>query len=78
MFGLSRPLNKPWSGLGCFFRQCTEEKKIPTCAFCDDFPCEELERFYMNEDKEGKIKANILKQKELGLERWLDRVKENH
>jgi len=72
--GCHGPLHKPWSGLECFFRQCSEKKDIATCAFCDEFPCGELEIFYKDEDKKGVLRANILKQREVGFEKWQDLI----
>jgi hypothetical protein len=60
----------------CSIRQCTEEKGILTCAFCDEFPCEKLKEYY-EEDKCGdKSRAHMLMQKEIGLEKWLGEMRE--
>lgn len=29
----------------CKIRPCAEEKKVKTCAHCDDYPCEELKEY---------------------------------
>ena len=68
---------------GCSIRQCTEEKGILTCASCDIFPCDKLERFYDEENTRygsetrygDESKANILRQREIGLEKWLEEAK---
>jgi len=28
----------------CPFRKCTQQKGIPNCAYCHDYPCERLEK----------------------------------
>lgn len=63
-------IHKPWCA-SCSIRQCTEERGILTCAFCDEFPCEKLQKYY-----EDKCRAHILRQKEIGLENWLEKMKQ--
>jgi len=60
----------------CSIRQCTEEKGILTCAFCDEFPCEKLEKYYEKDESGDKSRAHILRQKEIGLENWLEEMKQ--
>lgn len=31
---------------GCHFRACAREKKIESCALCDEYPCDELRKFF--------------------------------
>ena len=74
----------PWGNPAmCFIRKCTEEKEIITCAFCDEFPCEKLEIHFekankvSDETKYGDVtKADLFRQKEIGLEKWLQEKKE--
>jgi len=37
----------------CTIRSCCREKELENCAFCDDYICEKLEKFYkmMQSDK---------------------------
>ena len=38
---------KLFGGCGsCCFRICAREKKIESCAFCDEYACEELRKFF--------------------------------
>lgn len=30
----------------CYYRNCSHEKKISTCAQCRDYPCEKLQSFF--------------------------------
>lgn len=67
----------------CSIRQCTEEKGILTCAFCGVFLCEKLEKFYDEENKRygnktgygDESRAQILRQREIGLEKWLEEIR---
>ena len=67
----------------CSIQQCTEEKGILTCAFCDEFSCEKLEKFYDEENKRygnetrygDESRAQILRQRETGLEKWLEEIR---
>jgi hypothetical protein len=34
----------------CQIKPCAEEKKIKTCAHCNDYPCGKLKEFLSNED----------------------------
>jgi len=72
--GCHGPVRKPWSA-SCSIQRCTEEKGILTCAFCDEFPCEKLGKYYEKNKYGEKYRTNILKQKEIGLEKWLEEMK---
>ena len=72
--GCHGQIRKPWCA-SCSIQQCTEKKGILTCAFCDEFPCEKLEKYYEKNEYGGESRAHILRQKEIGLERWLEEVK---
>jgi len=60
-----------------------EEKGILTCAFCGVFLCEKLEKFYDEENKRygnetrygDESRAQILRQREIGLEKWLEEIR---
>jgi len=52
-----------------------KKRGILTCAFCDEFPCEKLEKYYEKDKCGDKFRAHILGQKEIGLERWLEQMK---
>jgi D-mannonate dehydratase len=34
----------------CEIRPCAEEKKVRTCAHCDDYPCEKLKEYLSDND----------------------------
>ncbi len=34
--------------LDCKVRNCASSKNIENCAFCDDYPCQELERLFQH------------------------------
>ena len=38
-----------WCRKICKIRPCAEEKKVKTCAHCDDYPCGKLKEFLSNE-----------------------------
>jgi len=38
-----------WCRKICKIRPCAEEKKVKTCAHCDDYPCGILKEFLANE-----------------------------
>lgn len=71
--GCHGTIHKPWCA-SCYILQCTEEKGVLTCAFCDEFLCEKSERYYQ-EQKESEGRAHILRQREVGLENWLEEIK---
>lgn len=74
--GCHGTIHKPWCA-SCSIQRCTEEKGILTCAFCDQFPCEELEKYY-KERKESEGRAHLRRQREIGLEKWLEEMKKQN
>jgi len=58
---------------GCRFRICAGGKGIDFCCFCEEYPCEELEKF-MNDEwpHHWTIRANLEYIKENGVEKWLE------
>jgi len=38
-----------WCRKICKIRPCAEERKVKTCAHCDDYPCEKLKEFLLKE-----------------------------
>ena len=38
-----------WCRKVCKIRPCAEERKVKTCAHCDDYPCGKLKEFLSNE-----------------------------
>lgn len=72
--GCHGPISKRWCA-SCHIKRCTQEKGILTCAFCSDFPCEILEEYYEKEENGDNYKRNILRQREIGLEKWLAETK---
>jgi len=71
--GCHGTIHKPWCA-SCSLQRCTEEKGILTCSFCDEFPCEKLET-YLQEHRESGGRAHLLRQREIGLQKWLEEVK---
>ena len=59
--------------IGCEVRRCAEGKGILTCAVCDEFLCEKLDRRIRKNDK--KQRDNLYRIREVGLEAWLDEIK---
>ena len=51
-------------------------KRGLTCAFCDEFSCEKLERYYEKDKCGDRFKGHILRQREIGLEKWLEEMRE--
>ncbi len=68
--GCHGTIHKPWCA-SCSPQRCTEEKGILTCSFCDEFPCEKLET-YLQEHRESGGRTHLLRQREIGLEKWLE------
>jgi len=56
--GCHGPIHRPWCA-SCSIQQCTEEKGILTCAFCDEFPCEKLENI-MRRTKKANLERTYL------------------
>lgn len=61
-----------WSG-ECKIMLCIREKELLACSECAEFPCETLEEFWAKGYESAK--ENALRQKEIGLENWLDKQK---
>jgi hypothetical protein len=38
-----------WCRKICKIRPCAEDKKVKTCAHCNDYPCGKLKEFLLNE-----------------------------
>jgi hypothetical protein len=45
-----------WHWNECEIRQCAEEMKVPTCASCNDYACETLNKFL---DQAPEMKKNL-------------------
>ncbi len=43
----------------CQIRKCASEKGLENCAFCREYPCEKLSKFFDSEDKEGVAKKRL-------------------
>lgn len=43
----------------CRIRKCASEKGLENCAFCREYPCEKLSKFFDSEDKEGVAKKRL-------------------
>ncbi len=58
-----------WAG-DCHFKQCTQKMGISFCHECGQFPCQHLVDF-SEEEYHKHILQNLMRIKELGVERWL-------
>jgi len=68
-------IHTAWAAsLRCDVRRCAEEKRMLSCALCDRFPCEKLDR---RVDKKNKHMGNLSRIKEIGLDAWLNEVKKS-
>ena len=68
--GCHGSIHKPWCP-SCSIQQYTGKREILTCAFCDEFPCENLEKYYEKDrcgDVGDEFRAHIFRQKEIGVE----------
>lgn len=77
-----------WGDISLRFRQecpigkCAEEKGIRSCGECRDFPCRRIDEFYDWGKKTYKFReyekarSNLLKIKEIRIEKWLKKEKE--
>ena len=50
-----------WCTKICKIRPCAEERKVKTCAHCNDYPCEKLKEFLSNEPDATKTLEEIRK-----------------
>lgn len=59
-------------GAACRIMRCAKERGHKLCSDCDEFDtCEELARFHATPiGKQGR--ANLLRIREIGIERWLE------
>ena len=46
----------------CYMRKCASQKQIENCAYCDDYPCDELEKFFIT-DKQARKTLDAIKSK---------------
>mgnify|MGYP006288394423 CR=1 FL=1 len=61
----------------CPTRTCAIEKDLLHCGECEDFPCSVLNDFYEDGKPHHEVAfKNMLRIKEVGIEKWLDEQKE--
>lgn len=48
-----------WCTKICKIRPCAEARKVKTCAHCENYPCEKLEKFLSNEPKAARTLEGI-------------------
>jgi hypothetical protein len=48
-----------WCRKICRIRPCAEERKVKTCAFCGDYPCEKLEEFLSKDSQGAMARENL-------------------
>jgi len=46
----------------CYMRKCASQKNIENCAYCDDYPCEELDKFFIT-DKDARKRLDMIRAK---------------
>jgi hypothetical protein len=44
----------------CYMRKCARKKHIENCAYCEMYPCEELEKLFTT-DKDTRIRLDAIK-----------------
>ena len=44
----------------CGIRNCAREKKVPNCAWCEDYSCKKLDKFF-EENPESKIRLEFIR-----------------
>ena len=44
----------------CHMRKCASKKRIGNCAYCQDYPCEELEKLFAT-DKDARMRLDAIK-----------------
>ena len=44
----------------CYMRKCTRKKRIENCAYCQDYPCEELQKLFTI-DKDARKRLDAIK-----------------
>jgi len=44
----------------CYMRKCARKKHIENCAYCQDYPCEELEKLFTT-DKDARMRLDAIK-----------------
>ncbi|MBW7989103.1 MAG: DUF3795 domain-containing protein [Planctomycetes bacterium] len=44
----------------CYMRKCASQKHIENCAYCQEYPCEELEKLFTT-DKDAKKRLDAIK-----------------
>ena len=69
------PNDKCWTK-DCFFRICATEKGHKYCFECENFICEQLEKFAKTAPHHTRTIENMKQMKKIGLERWITSQKE--
>lgn len=63
----------------CPTRTCSINKGLLHCGECENFPCDELSNFYNDGIAHHEVAyQNMLKIKEIGIEKWLIMQKTKH
>jgi hypothetical protein len=71
-----RRLNKKCWTENCFFRNCATERGYTYCFECEDFICEELEKFAQTAPHHARTIKNMKQMKKMGLKNWITSQKE--
>ena len=43
----------------CQIRKCASEKGLENCAYCSEYPCEKLSKFFVSEGEQGGAKKRL-------------------
>ena len=43
----------------CQIRKCASEKRLENCAYCSEYPCDKLSKFFDSEDIDGGAKKRL-------------------
>lgn len=61
----------------CKFRICASDKKLESCSFCSEYPCEELDVFMHDKwSHHWTMAPNLEYIKNNGIEKWLQSQKQ--
>ncbi|MDX1358477.1 MAG: DUF3795 domain-containing protein [Clostridia bacterium] len=53
----------------CRIRKCAKARGVETCAFCEDYPCEMILRFY---ESEPLLLHDGQRMKKIGIDKWIE------
>lgn len=57
----------------CKIKSCVQEKNIESCAECEDYPCERIEK-YPYKEFITRVKWEVMYRKKYGKKAWIEKV----